>query len=91
MKIKLKEISIKDVSNGYINNDEEGVFGDGGKLNILPRYKRVFIYKDKQREDVIKTGKQNCPLNLMYWVENADVTFEVLNGQQRTISVCKYV
>lgn len=91
MKIKLKEISIKDVSNGYINNDEEGVVGYGGKLNIRPKYQREFIYKDKQRDDVIKTVKQNFPLNVMYWVENADGTFEVLDGQQRTISVCEYV
>ena len=27
----------------------------------------------------------------MYWVKNADGTFEMLDGQQRTISICQYV
>lgn len=27
----------------------------------------------------------------MYWIENEDGTYEVLDGQQRTISICEYV
>ena len=27
----------------------------------------------------------------MYWVKNEDDTYEVLDGQQRTISFCKYI
>ncbi len=91
MKIELKEILIKDVTDGYINDNEEGVVGYGGKLNIRPKYQREFIYKDKQREDVIRTVKQNFPLNVMYWVDNENDSFEVLDGQQRTISICQYV
>ena len=91
MKIELKEITIKEVSQGYINNNEEGVVGYGGKLNIRPKYQREFVYKDKQRDAVIETVKKNFPLNVMYWVKNEDDTFEVLDGQQRTISICEYV
>jgi hypothetical protein len=91
MKIELKEITIKDVSNNYINNNEEGVVGFGGKLNIRPKYQREFVYKDKQRDSVIETVQKNFPLNVMYWVKNEDETFEVLDGQQRTISICEYV
>ena len=91
MKIELHEVPVREVVKGYVNNDEEGVVGYGGKLNIRPKYQREFIYKDKQRDDVIKTVKQNFPLNVMYWVKNADGTFEVLDGQQRTVSVCEYV
>jgi len=91
MKIELKEITIKEVSNGYINDNEEGVVGYSGKLNIRPKYQREFVYKDKQRDAVIETVKKNFPLNVMYWVKNADDTYEVLDGQQRTISICEYV
>ena len=91
MKIELKEISIKEVANGYVNNDEEGVVGYGGKLNIRPKYQREFVYKDKQRDAVIETVQKHFPLNVMYWVKNADDTYEVLDGQQRTISICEYV
>lgn len=91
MKIELKEISIREVSAGYINDNEEGVVGYGGKLNIRPKYQREFVYKDKQRDAVIETVKKNFPLNVMYWVKNEDDTYEVLDGQQRTISICEYV
>jgi len=91
MKIKLKEITIKEVSNKYINDDEEGVVGYGGKLNIRPKYQREFVYKDHQRDAVIETVRKNFPLNVMYWVENEDGTYEVMDGQQRTISICEYI
>lgn len=91
MKIELKEITIREVSNGYLNDDEEGVVGYGGKLNIRPKYQREFVYRDKQRDSVIETVKKNFPLNVMYWVKNEDDTYEVLDGQQRTISICEYV
>ncbi|MCK5285966.1 MAG: DUF262 domain-containing protein [Candidatus Pacebacteria bacterium] len=91
MKIELKEISIREVVNGYVNNNEEGVVGYNGKLNIRPKYQREFIYKDKQRDAVIETTRKDFPLNVMYWVKNEDDTFEVLDGQQRTISLCEYI
>ncbi|WP_423148041.1 HNH endonuclease family protein [Rubrolithibacter danxiaensis] len=91
MIIKLREITIREVSQGYINDDEEGVVGYGGSLNIRPKYQREFVYKDKQRDSVIETVKKDFPLNVMYWVKNDDNTFEVLDGQQRTISLCEYV
>ena len=91
MKIQLKEIAIKDVFKGYINSDEDGVVGYDGKLNIRPKYQREFVYKDKQRDEVINTVTKDFPLNVMYWVKNEDETYEVLDGQQRTISICEYV
>ena len=91
MKIELKEIKISEVANGYFNDNEEGVVGFGGLLNIRPKYQREFVYKDKQRDSVIETVQKNFPLNVMYWVKNEDDTYEVLDGQQRTISICEYV
>ena len=91
MKIELREISIREVSSGYINNQEDGVIGYNGNLNIRPKYQREFVYKDKQRDSVIETVRKNFPLNVMYWVKNEDGTYEVLDGQQRTISICEYV
>jgi hypothetical protein len=91
MKIKLKEIPIREVVKSYLNDDEEGVTGYGGDLNIRPRYQREFVYKDKQRDAVVATVTKNFPLNVLYWVKNKDATFEVLDGQQRLISVCEYI
>ncbi len=91
MKIELREISIREVVEGYKNDNEEGVIWYSGRLNIRPRYQREFVYKDKQRDSVIETVRKDFPLNVLYWVKNADDTYEVLDGQQRTISICEYV
>lgn len=91
MKIELKEITVRELSNGYNDNAEEGVFGYGGKLDIRPPYQREFIYKDKQRDAVIDTITKNFPLNSMYWSVRKDGNYEIIDGQQRTISVCQYV
>lgn len=91
MKIELKEISIRDLFNGYKDSNDEGIVAYGGKLNVRPAYQREFVYKDKQRDAVIDTVMKKFPLNVMYWVKNADGTFELLDGQQRTISICQYL
>lgn len=93
MKIELKHITVKDIFNGYLNDDENngGVVGYGELLNIRPAYQRNYVYKDKQRDKVIDTVLKGLPLNVMYWVHNEDDTYEVLDGQQRTISICDFV
>jgi len=91
MKIELKEITVRELAEGYEDNDEGGVVGYGGKLDIRPPYQREFIYKDKQRDDVINSLTKDFPLNVMYWSVREDGNFEVIDGQQRTISVCQYV
>ena len=55
MEISLHEITIRDLAQGYVDEDENGVWGYGGKLNIRPQYQREFVYKDKQRDAVIDT------------------------------------
>ena len=91
MKIEMKEVSVSDVIEGYKDTIEDGVLAYNGNLQVRPAYQREFVYKDKQREAVIETIRKDFPLNLMYWVKNDDDTYEVLDGQQRTISICEYV
>lgn len=91
MKIELKEISIRELTNGYADNEEDGVVGYGGKLDIRPAFQREFVYKDKQREAVIDTLTKSYPLNVMYWATKEDGSFEVIDGQQRTISISQFV
>ena len=91
MKIELREVTVRELAEGYKDSGAEGVVGYGGKLNIRPPYQREFIYKEKQRDAVITTVTQNFPLNVMYWADCGDGTYEVIDGQQRTISICQYV
>jgi len=91
MKIELQKISVRKVVNGYKDSREEGVVAYGGKLDIRPKYQREFVYKEKQRDAVIETIKNSFPLNVMYWMIREDGGYEVLDGQQRTISIGQYV
>ena len=91
MKIELREISVRDICDGYKDSEEEGVFAFGGKLNVRPPYQREFVYDDKKRNAVIETVFKGFPLNVMYWAKNEDGTFEIIDGQQRTLSLCQYV
>jgi len=90
MNITLHSITIRDLVNGFENNEEEGVVGYGGQLNIRPKYQREFVYNDQQKVEVINSIFKGFPLNVMYWVKNDDGTFELLDGQQRTLSICSY-
>ncbi len=91
MKIKLKAISVKDLVAGYKDSGDDGVVGYGGKLDIRPPYQREFIYTGKQRDAVINTVINDFPLNVMYWAVREDGDYEIIDGQQRTISICQYV
>jgi HNH endonuclease len=91
MRIELRNIKIADVFDGYVDRGEDGVVGYGGILDIRPAYQREFVYKEKQREAVIETILKDFPLNVMYWAKKADETFELLDGQQRTLSICQYL
>lgn len=91
MRIELKEISVRELTNGYEDNGDDGVIGYGGLLDIRPPYQREFIYKDKQREAVIDTINKDFPLNVMYWAVRDGGGYEVIDGQQRTISISQYV
>lgn len=91
MNIDLKEITVRELAEGYADNAEAGVVGYGEKLDIRPPYQREFIYKDKQRDAVIDTITKDFPLNVMYWAVGENGNFEVIDGQQRTISICQFV
>ena len=87
MKIDLHKIPVREVIAGYKDSAEEGVVAYGGKLDIRPKYQREFVYTGKQRDAVLETVKNGFPLNVMYWVKTDQGNFEVMDGQQRTISV----
>lgn len=91
MNIELKEITIENLFEGFVDNDEEGVRAYGGKLDIRPPYQREFVYNYNQRDAVIDTVRKDFPLNVMYWAVRKDGNYEVIDGQQRTLSICQYV
>lgn len=91
MDVELQKITIADLARDYRDNDEEGVIGYSGELDIRPIYQREFVYGEKERNAVLASVRANLPLNVMYWAVRDDGIFEVIDGQQRTISICQYV
>ena len=114
MNIELHKITVRELTKGYVDNNENGVRAYGGRLDVRPPYQREFVYKEKQRDAVIDTLTQGFPLNVMYWAKrivtdcvsqsgkyvcgDADgdngsdnAQYEIIDGQQRTISICQYV
>ena len=91
MKISERKLKVSELVAGYTDDGEDGVFGFGGKLSIRPAYQREFVYKDAQRNAVIDSVLCGYPLNVMYWSKVGDDKYEVLDGQQRTISICQFI
>lgn len=99
MKVEPTKVTIRELVDGYVNNDEEGVLAYGGLLNVRPKYQREFIYDEPQKHAVIKSVSKGFPISIMYWCKKTEVddageetvSYEVLDGQQRTISICDFV
>jgi hypothetical protein len=89
------KIPIRDVYAGYVNSGYDGVVGYGGVLDIRPKFQREFVYDNARQQAVIKTILSGFPLNTIYWTKKTDESggdaFEMLDGQQRTMSICEYL
>lgn len=95
MEIIKTNITIRELCEGYQNDTEtdveRGVYAYGGKLCVRPAFQRSFVYKKKEENAVIDTALKGFPLNIMYWADNGDDTYDCLDGQQRTISLANFV
>ena len=91
MKIDTIQVTVKDVFEGFKDEGENGVKGYGGMLDIRPPFQREFVYNSEKQIAVLNTIKQGFPLNVMYWVKNNQGEYEVLDGQQRTLSFCQFL
>ena len=90
MQIELKSIPIRELIDGYVNDPDTGVAGYGGRLDIRPPYQREFRYDLKQKQAVINTIMKGFPLNIMYWSVVDNDRYEMIDGQQRTLSICEF-
>lgn len=96
MKIELHTVRVRDLHAGYLNAGYDGVVGYGGLLDIRPKFQREFVYDNARQQAVITTILSGFPLNVMYWSKRTDPVaaheaFEMLDGQQRTMSICEYL
>lgn len=86
-----KKLTIKDLVEGFNENTKTGsVVAYNGKLNVRPPYQREFVYEIDKQKAVIDTVLAEYPLNVMYWAKTPEGTFELMDGQQRMLSICKF-
>lgn len=99
MKVTPIQVPVRELVRDYqVDTSTNQVTGYGSALDIRPKYQRNFVYKPAQQEAVIDTVIHEMPLSIMYWaVTGTDPDtgepsrFEILDGQQRTLSLCAYL
>ena len=86
-----KKLTIRDLINGFNENTKTGaITAFGGNLNVRPPYQREFVYEIPKQIAGIDTVLKGYPLNVMYWAKSDDGKYELMDGQQRTLSICKF-
>lgn len=89
---ELRAKTVRELVDGFYEDDLTGyVEGFGGKLDIRPAYQRAYVYSRKAAQAVIETILNGAPLSNMYWVDLGNGNYELLDGQQRSISICQFV
>lgn len=84
--------NLKQYYNEEILNSD-GAYALKGELNIRPVYQRDFVYKKPEQIKVIETILAKKPLNNIYFSAKTDTNpfYEVVDGQQRLLSICEFV
>lgn len=90
MRIEKLSVTVRDLVNGFEDKGDEGVVGYGGLLDIRPSYQREFVYNTDKQMAVIDSIMKGYPLNAMYWAPKENGGYEVIDGQQRTLSICNF-
>jgi hypothetical protein len=91
MQIKLKQVKIRELVAKFKDEGDEGVTGYNGRLDIRPAFQREFVYPEKMQVAVIESVLAGFPLNVFYWSQTVEGHYELLDGQQRTLSICKFI
>ncbi len=93
IRIEHKTIEIREIIDGYKIDEHGGIRGFGGNLDIRPQYQREYIHENNLefQKKLIDSIYNELPIGVFYWAEKQDGTYELLDGQQRIITICKYV
>lgn len=100
MKITTRYVTIRQLSRNYIDQGDDGVFTYNPEnkpeplLVCRPSYQRAFVYSTEESVDLMKSIINGFPIGLFYWIvikNDPDHNYELMDGQQRTISICSYI
>lgn len=96
MEIKERFITIGEFVKGYVNNDETdegGVFTMNNTVCIRPYFQRSYIRANDKawKQNLIYSILRGYPISLIYLGANEDGTYDMIDGQQRSITICDFV
>jgi len=93
VKIKEKKIAVRDLVAGYTSHEDGRIVGWDGKLDIRPSYQREYIHENNPdfKINLIHSIYRKRPINLIYFAKTGEDAYELLDGQQRILTICKYV
>lgn len=91
IKSNKKTLKIKDIAVGFIDREELGITTYNGNLDIRPAYQRNDVYTTAEKQAVIMTILRGLPISDITWYKRADGTYEILDGQQRTLAICQFM
>ena len=95
MHTQIEKIKIGALVEGYSDSYGGVVEGYNGDLNIRPSYQREYLH-DKNPEfkrKLIESIYHDRPINMVYFAkrEAGEYKYELLDGQQRIITICKFI
>ena len=86
----IQSLTLEQLTLGYKEDKETNkVVAWRDTLQVRPEYQRQFVYDDEQQKEVIYSILNNRPLGIMYFAKDG-VDYEVMDGQQRIMSICKF-
>lgn len=89
MKITKKRVTISQLVDGYSDMNDLGVVAYNGKLDVRPCYQREYVYDKNQARSVIDSILNAYPIGVFHWGKKQN-GWELIDGQQRTISICQF-
>lgn len=62
-----------------------------GKINLKPPYQRNFIWTPSEQKELIESISSNYPLPSLFLFKNPDGNLDVVDGQQRTRTILRFI
>ena len=62
-----------------------------GELNPQPEFQRDYVYDDSRASKLVESVFLGIPIPNVFWCQEADETYSVIDGQQRIVSLTNFL
>ncbi|MBT3232490.1 MAG: DUF262 domain-containing protein [Calditrichaeota bacterium] len=82
---------VPDITSDFFTLNQIKELLDDGKIFINKEYQRGDIWKNSQRIELIRSIENSYSIGVLVLFVNDDNQFEILDGQQRILTIAKYL